>query len=300
LHEREYRVVIDATLEDGHLTYGQLVVRGASSEEVLLSCHSCHPSLANDNLSGMAIATMLARHLLSAPRRFTYRFLFIPGMIGSITWLAQNEDVVPCIRHGLVLSCLGDPAPSTYKQSRRGNAAIDRYVEHVLRHSGAHHRVVPFTPYGYDERQYCSPGYDMPVGCFMRSPNGTYAEYHTSGDNLALVRPEALEDSLDKLKRIVDVIENDVVYRSLNPKGEPQLGRRGLYKPIAGHKDMSSGGQMALLWTLNLADGRHSLFDIAERSGLPFAEIKTAADALTAVDLLEPASRPGASVVRLA
>jgi aminopeptidase-like protein len=300
LCEPEYRVVIDATLEEGHLTYGQLIIRGASNEEVLLSCHSCHPSLANDNLSGMVVAAMLARHLMSAPRRFTYRFLFIPGMIGSITWLAHNEDIVPRIRHGLVLSCLGDSGASTYKQSRRGNAPIDGYVEHVLRHSGAPHRVVPFTPYGYDERQYCSPGYDMPVGCFMRSPNGTYPEYHTSADNLDFVRPEALEDSLEKLKRVVEIIENDVTYRSLNPKGEPQLGRRGLYKPIAGLKDMSGGGQMALLWTLNLADGRHSLFDIAERSGLPFAAIRAAADALTSVDLLEPVSRIGPYVVRLA
>jgi aminopeptidase-like protein len=300
LAELEYRVVIDATLADGHLTYGQLVLHGASDEEVLLSCHSCHPSLANDNLSGMAVATMLARHLMSVPRRYTYRFLFIPGMIGSITWLARNEDVVPRIRHGLVLSCLGDPGATTYKRSRKGDAAIDRYVEHILRHSGAPHRIVPFTPYGYDERQYCSPGYDMPVGCLMRSPNGTYPEYHTSADNLDLLRPEALVDSLEKLKRIVDVIEHDATYRSLNPKGEPQLGRRGLYKPIAGHKDMSGGGQMALLWTLNFADGHHSLFDIAERSGLPFAEIKTAADALIEADLLEPASRVGPCVVRLA
>lgn len=300
LTDPDYRVVIDATLADGHLTYGQLVLRGASEEEVLFSCHSCHPSLANDNLSGMAVATMLARHLLAAPRRYTYRFLFIPGMIGSITWLAHHEEIVPRIRHGLVLSCLGDSGISTYKQSRRGNAAIDHYVEHVLRHSGEAHRIVPFSPYGYDERQYCSPGYDMPVGCFMRSPNGTYPEYHTSADNIGLLRPQSLVDSLEKLKRVVDIVEGDVTYRSLNPKGEPQLGRRGLYRPIAGHKDMSGGGQMALLWTLNLADGRHSLFDMAERSGLPFADIKAAADALSEADLLEPASRIGPCVVRLA
>lgn len=300
LAEPEYRVVIDATLDDGYLTYGEFVLHGASEEEVLISCHSCHPSLANDNLSGIAVATMLARHLMSAPRRYTYRFLFIPGMIGSITWLARNEDVVPRIRHGLVLSCLGDAGATTYKQSRNGNSAIDRYVEHVLRHSNAPHEIVPFTPYGYDERQYCSPGYNMPVGCFMRSPNGTYPEYHTSADNLSFLRPESLVDSLEKLKRVFDIIEDDVTYRNLSPKGEPQLGRRGLYRPVAGHRDMSSGGQMALLWTLNLADGRHSLFEIAERSGLPFAEIRAAADALRAVGLLEPAARIGPSIVRLA
>jgi aminopeptidase-like protein len=194
--------------------------------------------------------------------------------------------MVPRVRHGLVLSCLGDPGQTTYKQSRSGDAAIDRYVAHVLRHHGSPHRVTPFTPYGYDERQYCSPGFDMPVGCFMRSPNGTFPEYHTSADNLDFVRPEWLVDSLEKVKAVIDVIEGDVTYRSLNPKGEPQLGRRGLYGAISGHKD-AAAGQMALLWTLNLADGKHRLFDIAERAGLPFAAIRDAADRLLEAKLLE-------------
>lgn len=288
LTDPEYRVVIDSTLEDGALTYGELFLPGRSDEEVLLSCHSCHPSLANDNLAGIAVATMLARHVMSAPRRFSYRFLFIPGMIGSLTWLAANEAVVPRVRHGLVLSCLGDSGSTTYKQSRRGDAPIDRYVAHVLEHSGAPFHVVPFIPYGYDERQYCSPGFDMPVGCFMRSPNGTYPEYHTSADDLELVRPEFLADSLGKLKQVIELIEGDGRYRNLNPKGEPQLGRRGLYRPIAGQKDAGSYDQMALLWVLNLSDGRHSLFDIAVRSGLPFRSIKAAADALQEKKLLEP------------
>ena len=295
LSDSHYRVVIDATLADGHLTYGELLLQGASTEEALFSCHSCHPSLANDNLSGMAVATMLARHLMGAPHRLTYRFLFIPGMLGSLTWLARNEGVIPRIRHGLVLSCLGDAGTVTYKKSRCGSAAIDRYVEHVLRHRGTSHRIVPFSPYGYDERQYCSPGFDMPVGCLMRSPNGTFPEYHTSADNLDFMRPESLVDSLETLKRIVEIIECDVTYRSLNPKGEPQLGRRGLYKPISGHKDANDDSQMALLWTLNLADGRHSLFEMAERSGLPFATIKTAADALRDKELLETVSSPDPS-----
>lgn len=295
LTDRQYRVVIDSTLENGALTYGEFLLRGLSDDEMLLSCHSCHPSLANDNLSGIAVATLLARHLMSAPRRFSYRFLFIPGTVGSLTWLAANEAVVPHVRHGLVLSCLGDSGSTTYKQSRRGNALIDRYVAHVLRHSGAPCRVVPFVPYGYDERQYCSPGFDMPVGCLMRSPNGGYPEYHTSADNLDLVRPEFLADSLCKLKRIIEIIEGDDTYLNLNPKGEPQLGRRGLYRPIAGQKEAGSFDQMALLWVLNLADGRHSLFDIAERSGLSFGSIKTAADALRAKRLLK-STAPGAAV----
>jgi aminopeptidase-like protein len=287
LSDPHYRVVIDATLADGHLTYGELLLQGTSTEEVLFSCHSCHPSLANDNLSGMAVATMLARFLMGTQHRLTYRFLFIPGMLGSLTWLARNEEVIPRIRHGLVLSCLGDAGAVTYKKSRRGNAAIDRYVEHVLKHGGASHRVVPFSPYGYDERQYCSPGFDMPVGCLMRSPNGTFPEYHTSADNLDFIKPESLVDSLETLKRVIEIVEGDVTYRSLNPKGEPQLGRRGLYKPISGQKDANEDGQMALLWTLNLADGRHSLFEMAERSGLPFSAIKAAADMLREKELLE-------------
>ena len=288
LTDAAYHVVIDSTLEDGHLTYGELVLPGASDDEVLFSCHCCHPSLANDNLSGMAISMMLAQHLMTVPRRFTYRFLFIPGTIGSITWLAQNEAIVSRIRHGLVLSCLGDAGSSTYKQSRRGSAPIDRYIEHVLRHSGSPYKILPFSPYGYDERQYCSPGFDLPVGCFMRSPNGSFPEYHTSADNLQFVRPDSLRNSLEKLKRVLEIIEGDVTYRNLNPKGEPQLGRRGLYKSIGGETTADAFDQMALLWVLNLSDGCHSLFQIAERSGLAFSCIKAAADALASKGMLEP------------
>jgi aminopeptidase-like protein len=282
-----YRVVIDASHEDGSLSYGELLIPGATTAEVLISCHSCHPSLANDNLAGIAVATMLARHLARTPRRLTWRFVFIPGTIGSLTWLARNEAVVPRIRHGLVLSCLGDAGTVTYKQSRRGDAAIDRIVAHVLRHSGDAHRITPFIPYGYDERQYCSPGFNLPLGCFMRTPNGAYPEYHTSADDLALMRPASLEDSLAKLKQVAAIIEGDALYRSRNPKGEPQLGRRGLYRTMGG---LSNAGhdEMALLWVLNLADGEHTLLDMAERSELPFSQIRSAADALLAADLLEP------------
>jgi aminopeptidase-like protein len=289
LTDPAYRVVIDATLAQGHLTYGELEVKGASADEVLFSCHSCHPSLANDNLSGMAVATMLARRLMAAPRRLTYRFLFIPGTIGSLAWLAANEARVPRVKHGLVLSCVGDQGAFTYKQSRRGNAEIDRILAHVLRHGGAPHRILPFIPYGYDERQYCSPGFDMPVGCFMRSPNGSYPEYHTSADDLSLVRPECLAQSLDMLWQVVGAIEANATYVSRNPKGEPQLGRRGLYRPMGGHQAQDFD-QMSLLWVLNLADGRHSLLDMAERSQLPFATISAAADALAAAELIAPAA----------
>jgi aminopeptidase-like protein len=284
-----YRVVIDADLDPGHLTYGELVIPGETDDTVLFSCHICHPSLANDNLSGIAAATMLARYIETLKLHYSYRFLFIPGTIGSLTWLARNEDKVDCITHGLVLSCLGDAGGMTYKQSRRGNAAIDQIVAHVLRHDKAPHRIRPFIPYGYDERQYCSPGFDLPVGCLMRTPNGEYPEYHSSADNLSLLRPESLAHSLAVLQQIMAVIEGDGVYRSRNPKGEPQLGRRGLYATMGGQR-AASYDQMALLWVLNLADSRHSLLDTAERAGLPFAPIRAAADALLAADLLEPAA----------
>ena len=287
LADELYKVVIDADLSPGHLTYGELVIPGESKETVLLSCHICHPSLANDNLSGIAVATMLAHHVESLRPRYTYRLLFIPGTIGSLTWLARNEDKVDSITHGLVLSCLGDAGCMTYKQSRRGNAAIDQIVAHVLRYDDVAHRIRPFIPYGYDERQYCSPGFDLPVGCLMRTPNGEYPEYHSSADNLSLLRPECLGHSLAVLRRIVAVIEGNEVYQSRNPKGEPQLGRRGLYATMGGQRS-ASYDQMALLWVLNLADGRHSLLDMAERAGVLFAAIRAAADALLATNLLEP------------
>jgi aminopeptidase-like protein len=290
LTEGIYRVVIDSDLGPGHLTYGELLIPGETNDTVLFSCHICHPSLANDNLSGMVVATMLARHIQTLRPRHSYLFLFIPGTIGSLTWLASNEDKVGQIVHGLVLSCLGDPGGMTYKQSRRGNATIDRIVAHVLRHDEVPHRVRPFVPYGYDERQYCSPGFNLPIGCLMRTPNGEYPEYHSSADNLSLLRPESLAHSLAILRRIVAVIEGDTVYRSRNPRGEPQLGRRGLYATMGGQR--SAGyDQMALLWVLNLADGRHSLLDMAERAEVPFATIRAAANALLAVDLLEPTPR---------
>jgi aminopeptidase-like protein len=282
-----YHVVIDADLKPGHLSYGELLIPGESKDTVLFSCHICHPSLANDNLSGISVATMLAHHIKTTRPRYSYRFLFIPGTIGSLTWLARNEDKVRWITHGLVLSCLGDAGGMTYKQSRRGAAAIDRVLAHVLRHDDVPHRIRPFVPYGYDERQYCSPGFDLPVGCLMRTPNGEYPEYHSSGDNLSLLRAESLAHSLAILRRIITVIEGDAVYRSRNPKGEPQLGRRGLYASLGGQR--SAGyDQMALLWVLNLADGHHSLLDMAERAGLPFATIHAAANALVSAELLEP------------
>jgi aminopeptidase-like protein len=180
----EYEVCVDSTLEPGHLTYGESVIDGETKEEILLSCHVCHPSLCNDNLSGVALLAFLAKHLQPLSLRYTYRFLFIPGTIGSIAWLCLNEEKTERIKHGLVAACVGDSGASTYKKSRRGNAEIDQAVAHVLKTSGKEYQIVDFFPYGYDERQYCSPGFNLPVGCLMRTPHGKYPEYHTSADNL--------------------------------------------------------------------------------------------------------------------
>jgi aminopeptidase-like protein len=294
MRDSAYRVCIDSSLGPGHVSYGELAIPGESEDEVLFSVHCCHPSLANDNLSGMVIARALAERLLAGRPRLSYRFLFIPGTIGSITWLAHNRDRVARIRHGLVLSCLGDRGPLTYKRTRRDTAAIDRAAAHVLRHHGTGNRIVPFIPYGYDERQYCSPGFDLPVGCLMRSPNGTFPEYHTSADDLDFIRPDALSHSLEALTKIVEVLEHDAAYRNTSPYGEPQLGRRGLYRPIGGQRDAAAYDQMVLLWALNLSDGRHTLLDIAERADRPFAMVRAAAADLQRVGLLEPLT-PSAS-----
>jgi aminopeptidase-like protein len=286
LAEGDYEVYVDSTLADGHLTYGERLVEGETRDEVLVSCHVCHPSLANDNLSGIAVASRLARLLAEGPRpRHSYRFLFIPGTIGSITWLARNEDHLGRIRHGLVLSGLGDPGGFTWKRSRRGDTEVDRAVAHVLGRSGRPHQLVDFSPYGYDERQYCSPGFNLPVGRLSRTPFATYPEYHTSADNLDFVGPAQLQESLEVCREVVQVLEGNRTYRNLSPKGEPQLGRRGLYGQIGGRSDAEER-QMAMLWVLNLSDGEHSLLDVAERARLRFALVADVAGALEEAGLL--------------
>ncbi|HTY84396.1 MAG TPA: DUF4910 domain-containing protein [Silvibacterium sp.] len=282
--DEDYDVCIDSALEDGHLSYGECFLPGHSTDEVLISTHACHPSLANDNLSGLTVATALAELLANRDRRYSYRFLFIPGTIGAITWLARNRDRAVKIRHGLVLTGIGDRGGFHYKKSRRGDADIDRAVEHVLRHCGEPSEVLEFSPYGYDERQYCSPGFNLPLGCLMRSVWGTFPEYHTSADNLDFIRPVSLAGSLGVCAGIVDVLENNRIYRNLSPYCEPQLGKRGLYRSTGGEGIASEIN--ARLWVLNLSDGTNTLLDIAQRSGLPFAAIKDAAEVLMQSELL--------------
>jgi len=285
LEEGDYEVVIDSTLSDGSLTYGESYLNGATKNEILVSVHACHPSLANDNLSGVGLATMLARHLGSVERRFSYRFLFIPGTIGAITWLCLNEGKVGKIKAGLVVAGAGDGGDVTYQRSRRGDAEIDRAAAHVLGRAARPGRLLDFRPYGYDERQYCSPGFDLPVGRFSRTPFGEYPEYHTSGDDMAFVSAGALADSFRKILAILELLEGNRTYRNVNPKGEPQLGRRGLY---AAEDEMN----LATLWVLNLSDGGKSLLDIAERSTLPFETVREAAQSLEKAGLLVERTGP--------
>jgi aminopeptidase-like protein len=281
----EYEVSIDSSLEPGHLSYGECYLRGENADEVLLSCHTCHPSLCNDNLSGVALMTALAKSLSRLSLRYSYRFLFIPGTLGSITWLYRNQEHIHRIKHGLVLVDVGDAGRFTYKKSRRGNAEIDRAVVNVLMHSTKAYDIRDFDPYGHDERQYCSPGINLPVGCFSRTPHGEFPEYHTSADNLSFVRPEYLADSLVQCFSVLHLLENNRRYVNVNPMCEPQLGKRGLYRMMGGPK--GEGEALPLLWVLNLSDGEHSLLDISDRSGLSFAAVKEAADALLKHGLLK-------------
>lgn len=286
LREDEYEVYIDSSLVDGHLTYGEYFIKGKESDEVLISCHICHPSLCNDNLSGIVVTSFLAQHLRQLPLRYSYRFLFIPGTIGSITWLSLNEANASKIRHGLVAACLGDPGKMTYKKSRQDSSEIDRAVINVLRNSGNDYEVLDFIPFGYDERQYCSPGFNLPVGCLMRTPHGRYPEYHTSKDNLDFVRPANLADSFSIYLSVLNLLESNKKYLNQNPKCEPQLGKRGLYQMIGGQTDKKTR-ELAMLWVLNLSDGGNTLLDISDRSGLEFALIKETADTLIEHGLLK-------------
>ena len=334
----DYRVEIDTQLFDGSMTWGEVVLPGETEQEVLVSAHICHPSLANDNLSGLVVTCFLARALASLPRRHTWRFLWAPGTVGAIAWLAQNEQgAARRIEHGLIAANLGDSGAFHYKRSRRGDAGIDRAVEQVLtaNESGPSGPTGPsgkalfedYSPFGYDERQYCSPGFDLPVGSLTRTPWGRYPEYHTSDDNLDFVEAEALAESLLVYLEVAAALDGGCydsgcydsgcyegepdtqrgrpdaasgartspsrdgtpVFRNLAPKGEPQLGRRGLYSTLGGGDD-GRERQLALLWVLNQSDGTNSLGDIAKRAGIDETLLGEAADALLAAELLEPLS----------
>ncbi|HEU0200993.1 MAG TPA: DUF4910 domain-containing protein [Burkholderiaceae bacterium] len=285
----KYRVVIRSQLRPGSLTLAEHVHPGATDDEVLVFAHDCHPSLANDNLSGVAVAIHLAAYLARKETRYTYRFVFAPTVIGAIAWLATNERRLGRIRHGLVLSLLGDSGPLQYKKSRAGTRVIDRAASHVLRTECHGARVRDFVPWGYDERQFCSPGIDLPVGRLTRTPNGEFPEYHTSGDNVDFVSAPALGQAWLACLKIFEALEGDARYVNLKPKCEPQLGRRGLYRTTPGFYTSLPERQWALNWMLNQSDGTASVLDIAEKSGLPVSLLAQAAAELLAAGLIAPA-----------
>lgn len=283
LEDGDYHVVIDSNLADGSLTSGELVLRGETDDEFLLSTYVCHPALANDNLSGIVVVWALAKALAQQSLRHTYRFLWSPGTLGPLCWLARNQESLDRVQNGLVISCVGDPGPLRYKRSRRGSATVDRASAYVL--SREEESVVgEWQPSGGDERQYCSPGFDLPVGTLSRTPHGLFAEYHSSADDLTLVRGSALAASFRAALEIIDVVETNARYRNLSPYGEPQLGKRGLYQSVPD----GTNPEAAFLWLLNLSDGSSDLLAIAERSGLPFEAVRTAALTLERHGLLEP------------
>ena len=285
LTDEKYEVCIDSSLQPGHLTYAECFIPGKLSDEILISAHICHPSLANDNLAGISVVTFLIKQLLRSKPRYSYRFIFIPGTIGAITWLAINEKKVGSIKHGLVASLLGDTGHFTYKRSRRGNAEVDQVVEMVLKYRNPENKIIDFFPYGYDERQFCSPGFNLAVGNLSRTPFGQYIQYHTSADNLDFIKAESLEDSYNTYLEIITVLEGNRRFVNTNPKCEPQLGKRGLYSLKGGNNDAKEF-QLALLWVLNLSDGEHSLLDICKRANMKFEAIHFAASKLEECDLL--------------
>lgn len=282
----EYEVLIDSNLKTGSLTYGELYLPGKIDEEIILSCYICHPSVCNDNLSGISLTAFLAKHLSRISTKYSYRFLFIPETIGAITWLFLNEKNLQKIKHGLVVTCVGDSGNLTYKKSRIGNEEIDRAALNVLRFSGKKYSVVEFFPQGSDERQFCSPGFNLPVGSLMRTIYGKFPEYHTSADDLNFVKPECLADTFSQYVSILHVLENNEIYQNLNPKCEPQLGKRGMYRMLGAQKG-NVETELTISWVLNLSDGSYSLLDISDKSGFPFKMIKNAADLLVQQGLLK-------------
>ena len=303
----EYEVFIDSSLKDGSLTYGEYFKPGKIKDEVLFSCYVCHPSLCNDNLSGVCLLTILGKILDKIPTKFSYRFLFIPETIGAIAWLSQNENKIHNIKHGLVATCLGDNGISTYKKTRDGNNLIDKIVEQVLKNSDEPYKILDFWPLGSDERQFCSPGFNLPMGSLMRTVYDTFDEYHTSKDNLDFMNVNALTNSLSKYFEVIYQLEkynvdshdapitktlkisqsHDPVFISQNMKCEPHLGKRNLYHKIGALTNQNIfETKRAIQWIMNCSDGYTSLSDIAKKSGLDSTLLMDAANLLKNVNLL--------------
>jgi len=317
LQKGEYEVVIDSTLKKGNLTYGECYIPGKIDDEILISCYVCHPSMCNDNLSGVVLATRLAKYFSNIDTQYSLRFLFIPETIGAITWLYKNEKNIHKIKHGLVATCVGDSTKFKYKKTRRGNTKIDQITINSLKNSKFDFDVLDFFPTGSDERQFCSPGFNLPVGQLFRGFYGTpdMPYYHTSGDNLNYVKPSNLAESFSLYYSIIVNLEHDLNHKihiknpkqsysqknivnsdnskkfiNLNPKCEPQLGKRKIYNQIGGQNYQSLHSKyddIALLWVLNFSDGENSLIDIQQKSKIDLKTIEKAAHILTKNNLLQ-------------
>ena len=290
--DERYRVMVDTEFVDGALSYGEAFLPGTTTDEFLLSAHICHPWLANDNLSGNIAALAVWRILeQTGPHRCSFRLLLSPGTLGPIAWLAANRDGAAArIRHGLVMTNVGDHHALTYKRSERGTSTIDRAAGYVLANWPRPGAEIEFSPYGYDERQFCSPGFGLAVGRLSRGIHGTFPKYHTSLDDPSFVTPAAIADAVHAVLSIIAMVDEDETLRNLAPFGEPQLGRRGLYRSLSG-MEPDPNREMAILWVLNQSNGTRSLSEIARRSGIAWASIRRAADALVGVDLLGPAAQ---------
>jgi aminopeptidase-like protein len=303
-----YQVKIDSTLKDGALTYGEFFKKGKCSDEILISTYVCHPSLCNDNLSGIVISAKIAEILSKNDTFFSYRFLFIPETIGAITWLSKNESRLSKIRNCLVITCAGDNGKFTYKKTKSGNNTMDKIFLDVFKRSRKKTKIKEFFPYGSDERQFSSPGINIPTGVFMRTPYYEFPQYHTADDNLEFVESFALNESLSMLSDIIlefeskkEIKENPKnkinskskdVFINLKPKCEPQLGKRKIYRNIskrrlAGKMNSEDLSEIAIFWILNLSDGSYSLKDISKRSGLTLKLLRKTSKILMEKKLLK-------------
>lgn len=291
-----YRVKIDADLSPGSLSIGEALLPGASDREVLISTYICHPSMANDNLSGVVVAAALYRLIASLKKRhWTYRFVWLPETVGAIAWLWQHKDQVIGRTHaGIVFSCVGDDGPLNWKSSRRGNTEMDRIAATVLSQMSPDNIVAPFSPAkGSDERQYCSPGFNLPIGLLTRSVPGRFREYHTSGDTPSYVTAGGLAGTLAAAFSMVRGLEaNAVRWKRVDPFCEPMLSQHGLYHTTSIRKepgyDVSTDPLVALRWVLNYCDGAHSLLDVAEISGVSISALGDAAVRAGAAGILQP------------
>jgi len=308
LKDEQYEVCIDSSLINGNLTYGEIFLEGERKDEVLFSCYVCHPSMCNDNLSGVALLTHLAKEIIKTKQNLSYRFLFIPETIGAITWLSKNEEKTKNIKHGLVATCLGDSGITTYKKTRDGDNIIDIIATKVLTESKEPYEIIDFFPTGSDERQFCSPGFNLPIGSLMKTIYDRFKEYHTSADNLSYVNPKSLGNSFETYLKIIKELEvvnvknglkqkmvenktstkinEEIYYENLNPKCEPQLGRRGIYNLIGAQKN-NIQNMLPIFWVLNLSDGTNSISDIVNKSNLGIQDIKNAIDILMKNNLIK-------------